>query len=107
MSRAPGLDPGDAPVDGCTSTGSTRAMKRYPRRATVLMNCGDFGSSPSASRSSDTACASALSVTLAPGHNASSSASFSYQVACVIDEMEKEVEQLRGKGTILPSLVAR
>ena len=78
-----------------TSIRWTGATNRYPRRATVRMYVGDEGSSPSVSRSSDTACASALSVTLAPGQTPSSSASLVTSSLGPLNEIKEQVEQLR------------
>lgn len=59
----------------------------------VLMNFGDFASSPSATRSSDIAWASALSVTLG-GPQRIEQFFFCDERACVIDEMQQQVQQL-------------
>jgi predicted permease len=79
------------------------AMKRYPRRAIVLMNCGVPASSPSAWRSSDTACVSALSVTLASGQSASSLRTYRQQLQPFLKAGEQGVVQ--GRSTISNGLV--
>src|SRR5262249_18608184 len=77
----PAGEPADTPAGAPAAAAagapaaSTVPTNRYPRRATVLMNCGALASSLSTCRNSDRACVGALSVTLAFGQSASSSCS--------------------------------
>ena len=69
-------------------------MNRYPRRATVLMNCGLPASSPSAWRSSETACVKCVVGDVGVRPERVEQLLFRDQLAGVVEQMEQEVEEL-------------
>ena len=77
--------------------GSSRSARRTGSRAARPSGCRSASpaSSPSASRRSDMACASALSVTFAPGQTRVEQFFLGHERGRAVEQIEQQVEQLR------------